>query len=201
MLVEAASDFGDRSPSNDCIKLNRCLLKGEVIGPAFGDARCKAVLGDSPDLPAGPALALQLALLAQTGQPAAAIMDAESRESGEILSAGLHDGHAALVVSSAVPAPASSSLPSASVQTHADIAAQKGAGGIDVPCFLDGGRLTYEDSLAAHGYQRYRLTCTFHASCFKSSNAGEVQMSRFGHVEPVAFPAVWHLQGRPGGYF
>ena len=155
-------------PSNDCITFYRCLLKGEVIEPALGDAHCKAASGDSPDLPAGPALALQLALTAQTGQPAAVIMDAESTESGDILSAGLHDGHAALVVSSAVPVLASSSLPSASVQTPADIATQKVAGATDVPCFLGGGRLTYEDSLAAHGYQRKRLKCTFHASCFKS---------------------------------
>ena len=130
------------------------------------------------------------------GQPAAAIMDAESSESGEILSAGLHDGRAALVVSSAAPAPASSSLPLASVETPADSAPQNGAGGIDVPCFLDGGRLIYEGSLAAHGYQRYTLKWTFQASCFKSGNAGEVQMSRFGHMEPVALLAVWHLQGR-----
>ena len=87
-------------PSNDCITFYRCLLKGEVIEPALGDAHNKAVLSQSPDLPAGPALAPQRALPVQTGQPAA-IMDAESSESGEILSAGLHDGHAALVVSTA----------------------------------------------------------------------------------------------------
>ena len=142
-------------PSNDCITFYSCLLNGEVIEPALGDAHYKAVLGDSPNLPAGPALAQQLALPVQTGQPAAAIMDAESNENGEILSAGLHDGHAALVDSSAAPAPASSSLPSVSVQTPADIATLKGAGGIDVPCFLGGGRLMYGESLAAHGYQRY----------------------------------------------
>ena len=37
--------------------------------------------------------------------------------------------------------------------------------------------------------------CTFHTSCFKFRNAGEVQMSSFGHMEPVAILA-WHLQGR-----
>ena len=51
-----------RMPSNDCSTFNRCLLKSEVIDPALGDAHYKAVLGESPDLPAGPALALQLAL-------------------------------------------------------------------------------------------------------------------------------------------
>ena len=66
-------------------------------------------------------------------------------------------------------------------------APEKGAGGNDVPCVIDGGRLTYEDSLDAHGYQRYRLKCTFHANCSKSRNAGEIQMSRFGHMEPVGF--------------
>ena len=85
-------------PSNDCSTFYRCLLKGEVVEPDSGDAHCKTVLDDSPDLPAGHALSLQLALPAQTGQPAAAIMDAESSEGGEMLSAGLHDGHAALVV-------------------------------------------------------------------------------------------------------
>ena len=75
-------------------------------------------------------------------------------------------------------------------------ATRKGADGIDVPCFIDGGRLTYEGSLAAHGYQRYKFKCTSHASCFKSRNAGDVQMSSFGHMEPVAFLAGWHLQGR-----
>ena len=115
-----------RMSSNDCILFYKCLLKGEVIEPALGDAHCKAVLGDSPDLPAGPtALTPQLALVAPRGQPAASIMDAESSESGEVLTAGLHDGDAAFVVSTATPAPASSSLPSASVQTPADFATQK----------------------------------------------------------------------------
>ena len=86
-----------RMPSNDCITFHRFLLKGEVTEPALGDAHCTAVLGVSPDLPAGPALALQLALPAQTWQPAAVITDAESSESGEILNAGLHDGHVGLL--------------------------------------------------------------------------------------------------------
>ena len=54
--------------SNDCVTFHKCLLKGEVIEPALGDAHCKAVMGDSPDLPAGRALALQLALLAPRSQ-------------------------------------------------------------------------------------------------------------------------------------
>ena len=139
----------------------------------------------------GPALVLQLALPALPGQPAAAI------ESGEILCASLHDGHAALVLSTAALALASSSLPSASDETPADTSTQKGAGGTDVTSFIDGGRLTHKDSLATHGYQRYIFKCTFQASCF------EVQMSRFGHMEPVSFLVVRHLQSRvlrPRGY-
>ena len=111
-------------------RMPSCLLKNEVIEPALGDAHYKAVLGDSPDLPAGPALALQLALPAQTGQPTA-IMDAESSESGEILSAGLHDGHAALVVSSVAPAVAFKRL---------QILPRKRARATST-CFHDGGRL------------------------------------------------------------
>ena len=145
-------------PSNDCITFYRCLLKGEVVVPALGDAYYKAVLGDSPDLPAGPALALQLALPAQTGQPAGAIMDAESSESGEILSAGLHDGNACRYCRA-----------EGCGRHRRDV----------LPC--DGGCLIYEDSLAAHGDQRCKLKCTSHASCFKSRNAGsDVELRTHG---------------------
>ena len=67
-------------PSNDCSTFDTRLPNLEVIGPALRDAHYKALLRDSSDLPAGLALALQLAQPAQTGQPAAAIMDAESSE-------------------------------------------------------------------------------------------------------------------------
>ena len=80
----------------------------------MGDSHCKAVLGDSPDLPAGLPLALPLALPAPPGQPAPA---------GEVLSAGLCTRGVY-----GAPAPAASSLPSASVETRADIATQKGCG-------------------------------------------------------------------------
>ena len=46
-----------RMPSNNCITCYRSLLKGEFVELALGDAHCKAVLGDSPGLPAGPACA------------------------------------------------------------------------------------------------------------------------------------------------
>ena len=75
--------------------------------------------------------------LRRPGNPAA-IVDAESSESGEIQSEGLHEGHAAFVVSTA-PAPVSLSLPTGSVETPADIAPRNGPCGIVVPCFLNGG--------------------------------------------------------------
>ena len=49
---------------------------------------------------------------------------------------------------------------------------QKGGSGIDLPVFIDGGRFTCEDSLAAHVHQRHRLKCAFHANCFKSRIVG-----------------------------
>ena len=121
------------------------------------------MLGDSQELPAGPALGLQLALPAQTRQPAVAL-DAESTESGEILSAGLHDVRAALVVSSAAPAGlfvlAVGFSSNACGYCHAE-----GCGRHRRSVLLDGGRLKNEGSLAAHGYQRFKLKCTFHVSC------------------------------------
>ena len=197
MLVGAATDLGRRSASHADERLHHIFTSAcsrvRLLSPLLDDAHYRTVVGDSPDLPAGPtAPAPRLAQPAPPGHPAAAIVDAESSESGEILSAGLHDGHGTLVVSTAAPAPASSSLPSASVRTPADSATQKGAGGIDVSCFIGGGRLN-ENPLDAHGHQRCRLECAFPASCFESRSAGEVQMSRIGHMEPVA---IWDLQGQ-----
>ena len=174
VLLEAATDLGARSASHPVGQIAShcytCLLEGEVIEPALADANVtKHVLGDSPDLPAGPALALQLALPAQTGQPAAAIMAAESSESGEILSAGLQRHSWSPRLHSRRSLRPCRRLLFKRLQI---MPRRMSAGGIDVTCFLDGGRLTYEDSLAAHGYQRYRLKCTFDASSFKSRNAG-----------------------------
>ena len=64
-----------------------------------------------------------------------------------------------------------------------------------MPCFIDGGRFAYEQSSVAHGEQWYRLKCTFHAKCFKSRNAGDVQMSFLGPLEAVANLAVWYFRG------
>ena len=65
-------------------------------------------------------------------------MDAESSESGEILSAGFHDGHAPLVVSTA--GAGLFVVVVGSCSNACRFATQKGAGGIDVMCVIDGGR-------------------------------------------------------------
>ena len=70
-------------------------------------------------------------------QPAAAVMDAETSERDPERRLARRTGCTRSV--HAAPAPAS---------RH-----------------RRGGRYAYEDSLDAHGYQRYRLKCTFHASC------------------------------------
>ena len=73
------------------------------------------------------------------------------------------------------------------------IATQKGAGGIDVPCFLDGGRLTYEYSLVISGTERS-------ARSTPVASHPEMQV-RFrcrasGTWSPQPSWQFWHLHGR-----
>ena len=69
VLVGASTNWGARSASHAVERLHH-ISQVFALRPLLGDAHCKAVLGDSPDLPAVPALALQLGAARATGRRA-----------------------------------------------------------------------------------------------------------------------------------